>query len=271
MDKPIKCFIVEGEDRDYRFIRGMINTFFKGKYESVTVCLPASQNVYMLYNKLKEDDFETDLIELLREDKNNATAVSALEGIERQRIDEIYLFFDYDIHQDNLPNAQNPLDVLKSMLEFYNNETEHGKLYISYPMVEALYDYRDGYCEPYTACRFPIDQIKEHYKTKAGQCGQLSSRHMLRYEEWREILSVFGLRIQCLFGVDRINYSFFKDNVTTEVIFNRQRDFLVHNNSVFVLSAMPEFLLDYFKSSFWYSHVNRRKNKYDHCPKNDQL
>ena len=92
MDKPIKCFIVEGEDRDYRFISGMISTFFRGKYESITVCLPAEQNIYMLYSKLKEDNFETDLIELLREDKNNTAAIRALEGIERQRIDEIYLF-----------------------------------------------------------------------------------------------------------------------------------------------------------------------------------
>lgn len=269
MDKPIKCFIVEGEDRDYRFISGMISTFFKGKYESVTVCLPAEQNIYMLYNKLKEDNFETDLIELLREDKNNTAAIRALEGIERQRIDEIYLFFDYDIHQDNLPSAQNPVEVLKSMLEFYSNETEHGKLYLSYPMVEALYDYRDGYCEAATDCWFPVNEIGDYYKTKAGQYGHHSSRHMLRYEEWREIIAVFGLRIQCLFGVDRINHTFFKDNVTTTAIFDRQKELLLQKNAVFVLSAIPEFLLDYFRSSFWNSHVNRHRNKYNHCPKNN--
>ena len=265
MGKPVKCFIVEGLDRDYRFINAMVTTFFKGKYDEVTICLPADQNIYMLYKKLQEDDFETDLIELLRE--NNKAVKEKLKGIERQSIDEIYLFFDYDIHQDNLSEGQNPVDVLEQMLEFYNNETEHGKLYLSYPMVEALYDYRDGYCEPATACRFPLDSI-DQYKTLTGTKSLHASQHMLRYEEWRMALSVFGLRIQCLFDRERLDYSFFKEQVTAKSIFNLQRQFYEQENTTFVLSAFPEFLLDYFKADFWTTHINRHKNKYEHCPKN---
>ncbi len=266
MNKPVKCFIVEGVSRDYRFINAMTTAFFQGRYKTVTICLPAGKNIYMLYEKLKEDDFETDLIELLREDKDNAEVQEALKEIDRQSIDEVYLFFDYDIHQENLPEGQNPIDVLNLMLRFFDNETEHGKLYLSYPMVEALYDYREGYCDPFTTCRYPVDQINQ-YKTKTGTGSPQASRHMLRYEEWKQFIAVFGLRIQCLFGINRIDYSFFKKQVTTEAIFNLQKGFLAQDNSVFVLSAFPEFLLDYFRVDFWNSHVNRHKNKYEHCPK----
>ena len=264
MNRPVKCFIVEGMDRDYRFINAMIATFFKGKYDAVTICLPADQNIYMLYKKLQEDDFETDLIELLRE--INEIAKEKLDGIERQSIDEIYLFFDYDIHQDNLSDGQNPIDVLEQMLEFYDNETEHGKLYISYPMVEALYDYRDGYCEPATICHFPLGII-DRYKSLTGTKNGHTSRHMLRYQDWRMVLSVFGLRIQCLFNRDRLDYSFYKEQVTTKAIFDCQRQIYEQENTTFVLSAFPEFLLDYFKASFWATHANRHKLKYEHCPK----
>lgn len=267
MNKPIKCFIVEGEDRDYRFINEMTRTFFKGRYDSITICLPAEQNIYMLYSRLKEDQFETDLIELLREDNKRAEEI--LDGIDRQSIDEIYLFFDYDIHQKNLPAGQDPLKVLDMMLKFYDNETENGKLYISYPMVEALYDYQDGYCEPFTCCRYPLDMIHE-YKMRSGLANPHASRHLQKYDDWRMILSIFGLRIQCLFDVDRLDYSFYSTNVSVESIFRYQQDFINHGNSVFVLSAFPEFLLDYFKKDFWAKHIIRRKNKYEHCPKVNQ-
>ena len=268
MNKPIKCFVVEGEDRDYRFINEMIRTFFKGRYESITICLPAGQNIYMLYNRMKEDRFETDLIELLRED--NKQAEKLLDGVDRQSIDEIYLFFDYDIHQNNLPIGQDPLEVLEKMLLFYDNETENGKLYISYPMVEALYDYQDEYCEPVTYCRYPLDMIRE-YKTKSGQRNPHASRHLLKYEDWRMILSVFGLRIQCLFDADRIDYSIYSKEVSAESIFHYQKRFINQDNSVFVLSAFPEFLLDYFKKDFWVKHIIRHKNKYDHCLKEKDI
>ena len=264
MGKPVKCFIVEGLDRDYRFINAMVTTFFKGKYDAVTICLPADQNIYMLYKKLLEDDFETDLIELLRE--NSEAVKEELEGIERQSIDEIYLFFDYDIHQDNLSDGQNPIDVLEQMLDFFDNETDHGKLYLSYPMVEALYDYRDGYCEPATACRFSLDSI-DQYKSLTGTKSLHASKHLLRHEDWRMVLSVFGLRTQCLFERDRLDYSFYKNQVTAKTIFKLQKRFLEEDSTTFILSAFPEFLLDYFKADFWASHINRHRKKYEQCPK----
>lgn len=264
MDKPVKCFVVEGEDRDYRFVDGMVKTFFKGKYEALTITLPAEQNIYMLYEKLKADGFETDLIELLREDSPKIQ--KALFGIDRQRIDEVFLFFDYDIHQNNLKNETPPLDALYEMISFFNNETENGKLYISYPMVEALYDYVDGSCHPFTDCFYPLEKV-DHYKDNSGKNNHEASRHFSRYEDWRMIIALFGLRSQCLFSQPRMDYDFYKKCVSVATIFDIQRKYTEQHNVVFILSAFPEFLLDYFKIDFWRGHVNRHKNNYTICPK----
>jgi len=264
MSKPVKCFIVEGVSRDYRFIKEMTSTFFKGKYKSLVICLPAAQNIYMLYDKLKRDNFETDLIELLREEVPEARI--ALEGVTRQSIDEVYLFFDYDIHQDNLADSQNPQNVLRTMISFFDNETENGKLYISYPMVEAVYDFREGECEPHTMCWYPLSRIGE-YKTLTGKDNPHASRHYLRYEEWSMIVSLFGLRIKCFFDVDKIDYDFYSNSVTVMTIYEHQKEMIENKKVVFILSAFPEFLLDYFRRDFWTKHVNRHNNKYKHCPK----
>lgn len=62
--------------------------------------------------------------------------------ISRDEISEIYLFFDHDGHS-HLANREK----LENMLQYFNNETENGKLYVSYPMVESLKQ-QEKYIDP---------------------------------------------------------------------------------------------------------------------------
>lgn len=84
----------------------------------------------MLWQKLKEDEFETDVIEVVRE--YNETAKRKLEGYKRDDFMEVYLFFDYDGHQDNLKGnkekwiSKGKVIVLNSvplfLLEYFRGE-----------------------------------------------------------------------------------------------------------------------------------------------------
>ena len=89
-------------------------------------------------------------------------------------------------------------------------------------MVEAIYDYQDGYCEPFTVCRYPLDNLYE-YKTKSGLNNPHASNHLRKYQYWKMILSIFGLRIKCLFDVEKLDYYFYSSTVSTESIFQRQK------------------------------------------------
>lgn len=55
------------------------------------------------------------------------------------------------------------------MLESFNNETENGKLYISYPMVEALRDFEAGVCGKGQECYVPIEKLSD-YKHISSMC-----------------------------------------------------------------------------------------------------
>lgn len=46
---------------------------------------------------------------------------------------EIYLIFDFDCQAPQYDDEK-----LQIMLDFFDNETEHGKLYINYPMIESF-------------------------------------------------------------------------------------------------------------------------------------
>ncbi len=176
------------------------------------------------------------------------------------------MFFDFDLHENNLPSGKDSLDVLKDMINFFNNETENGKLYISYPMVEALYDYKEKKCDPYTLCLYPISDLV-NYKRRARENNNHASIHYTKDEIWREIIRVFGMRLRCLFNIEQLEYYFFKNSISTYDIFFAQKQMVLKKNSVLILSAFPEFLLDYFKKDFWNTHVTLGKRKYDYCPK----
>ena len=259
MDKQVKLFIVEGEDRDYRFLQQMLRTFLKGKYEARVVALSAAQNIYMLYERLKDDDFETDLVELLRE--TDIGAREKLIGIRRQDISEIYLFFDYDIQEDNLPSGSRTLpgETIENMLEVFNNETENGKLYISYPMVEALYDFQDDTCEAFTDCLYPMTELS-NYKRMVGNKNPKANLHY-QYLNWKDTINLFALRIKCLFQIDELDYDYYRRMVDSFTVYQHQRTIKDTEGKVFVLSVFPEFLLDYFPRDFWNTMVRSTKLK----------
>ena len=54
MASPVTLLIVEGESRDLRFAEKMKDLFLKGRDDLRVICLPAAQNIYMLYERLAE-------------------------------------------------------------------------------------------------------------------------------------------------------------------------------------------------------------------------
>ena len=111
-NRDYKAFIVEGEAREPLIIDNISKVFFAhGNIKIIT--LPAGQNIYMLWKKLKEDDFDTDIIEVLREEHEELE--KQLSGLSRDDFSEVYLFFDYDGHQNNLGESDES-DALEQML-----------------------------------------------------------------------------------------------------------------------------------------------------------
>lgn len=131
-------FIFEGKD-DKTYFESVKQLFFPEKSETF-VCTYNS-NIYSLYNKLKNHDvlngkLEVDTVSVFKEiltEKGDNT----LKDIREDEVSEIYLFFDYDFQEDSRTLEENN-KRLKEMLDYFTDETDNGKLYINYPMVESL-------------------------------------------------------------------------------------------------------------------------------------
>ncbi len=254
-DRDYKAFIVEGETREPLIIDNISKVFFEhGNFKIIT--LPAGQNIYMLWKKLKEDDFDTDIIEVLREEHEELAV--QLSGLSREDFSEVYLFFDYDGHQNNLGNDDGS-DMLDQMLISFDNETENGKLYISYPMVEALRDFEATVCGKKENCFVTIEQF-ENYKFLSAERSFCPQFKIYSFEIWKDVIEVFSMKLSCLLDqVATISYEQYIETVNPHKIFKLEEK-EIQKNRVFVLSAFPEFLLDYFGVKLWKRCVKHTTN-----------
>jgi len=127
-------FILEGERREIKIFK-TIARLFLDREDSVLVAFGG--NIYNLYSNLKQLGEGSDVVELLRY-RCKQRGDHVFDKINKSdAFSEIYLVFDYDFH-----DLKRPLDKLNSeldeMLDYFDDETGNGKLYINYPMIEAL-------------------------------------------------------------------------------------------------------------------------------------
>ena len=120
--------VFEGARTERHIFNNLKKHYFSGQNSIVHATFDT--DIYTLWQEVRKDEF-LDLIELIRD--KNAKNKSELQGISRVNVSQIFLFFDYDGHSHNASD-----EAIQQMLAHFDNETENGKLYISYPMVEAL-------------------------------------------------------------------------------------------------------------------------------------
>lgn len=251
LGSELNLFIIEGSRAEDKIIKSLERHIF-GKRFAVKCVYDAE--IYQLYKQLKDDDFALDIVNLLKE--RNAKNSEILKDYNRDSFAYIHLFFDYDAHSTLADDGK-----LMEMLSFFNNETENGKLYVSYPMVEAIRHYRDMdsfrfltvkckrsncpyllECEEKDAC---LDE--PHYKkfVPTDSLPQLSNLNGYNHDIWKELITAHLCKTNEL-----VNDEFIipYDIIPQMEVFKKQLEKFVCQKCprVAVLSAFPMFVLDYY-------------------------
>lgn len=249
-DKRKKIAIVyEGEKTEENLFKNICQHFFADQADIMIVTLPAAGNLYMLWTRLQEDDFETDVVSVLRE--MNKKLSEKLKGVETADFSEVYLFFDYDGHHNNIPKKFEGKDVLEEMLTTFDNETELGKLYVSYPMVESIKEISVD-MQDYRTFYLPLDECA-NYKEKAGGISDYGDFRHITKEMWHIACNASRKRAAIIATYEEEDdYRKFIENVSQKKIYYAQRDvFINQNQAIGVLSSVPLFLIEYYDQTFW--------------------
>lgn len=224
-------FVFEGEKTEKQ-ITDNFSQYFLDKNTLITCAF--CNNLYQLYEEIVKDE-DLDTFFLLKEKDNNKVI---LEEFNREDFAEIYMFFDYDGH-----DTQANDEKIKQLLDFFYEETDKGKLYISYPMVESLKHFIDFETFQYLKV---LCKINVNYKKLVSEDCLKSLIQFKKYdiEVWK-LLCVAHLQ-KMNFIVNDI-YVLPNSLILQIEIFEKQLSKYINvNSTVGVLSAFPIFLHDYF-------------------------
>lgn len=253
-------FVFEGVEREPRVFRTLERLFF-GQGERI-VC-SFGNNIYELYRQLQEFEGDGDIVSILRENWADLP-----DGVKTSDFSEIYLFFDYDFQNENL-TLEEMNYRLREMLEMFDDETDNGKLYVSYPMVESLCytkELPDEHFVEYTVSR--NDCMERPFKDLAKEFSYYGSldfielpdfgHHKPSKREYARVKQNWIWLVQqhtekaCYICIGRNAVPEDKEAVTQPRIFEGQcGKYLCEGEKLAVLNGFPLFLFEYFKDSFW--------------------
>ncbi len=228
--------VFEGEKTEKLIFDSLKEHFLKNKTNRIIYSFHCGE-IYSLFNKLQNSDDES--LFFILKDKLQAKNPE-LRDIVEEYVESIYLFFDYDNHA---PTADD--NKIQNMLGTFNDEFDNGKLFISYPMVEAIkHLQKDIDFKTTTAIS------EKQYKTIArNNCDSNlkefgeSKFNNISKENWDYLINEHCKKANYI-----VNNSFeFPNNIIEQIkIFESQKEkYINYNDKVAVLSAFPLFLLDY--------------------------
>ena len=247
--KEYIAIISEGEKTEKQIINNLENNFTT--FSNKIIFLSYKANIYNLFREI-EEDADNDIISLLKEKQIKANKIrNDVENIDVSNINsddvsQIYLFFDYDGHTEDASDEE-----IVKMLNKFDNETENGKLYISYPMVEALKHLKKDKLD---INNYLVEaKTRINYKNLVSLNTDYENLINLTKKNWLFIVSENLKRCLFLFELEKsINYAVYNNIINQKSIFNKQLDkYISKEEKVLVLSAFPFFLIEYFGEEFF--------------------
>lgn len=228
-------FIFEGERAEKLYFKSLERAFFHGQESRMLATF--RNDLYELFEEISEDD-ELDIFELIKEINPSANEDEHIKNLRRDQIGQIYLFFDLEPNDEKFTGEN-----LLNMLGRFDNETEHGKLFISYPMVEAIRDFQD--IEEYLVRTVALsDCVGARYKPLSANRGSQAYQDAKKIDKqgWQFLIEA-NLRKANILTTHKDTLAPVSNQVSIALT---QLTNGLPNDPLPVLSAFPIFLVDYF-------------------------
>lgn len=237
-------FIFEGK-KDEPCLYDNIKSLFFSQDGGQVLCSFCS-NIYTFYKRLKDGfDGFADVVSVLKAELKKTDPDSELFKYKSADFESVYLFFDYDFYRGDLSvkNAQ-----VRELLKYFNEETENGKLFISYPMIESIRYTKalpDSDFYSYTVGR--DDSFSKKFKSQARNfCFYQGYGFLKDADNWRHLVQQNVIKANYL-TKDSLSWPSDKDDVEQDSVFEAElAKHVMPNCEVAILNAFPLFLFYYF-------------------------
>ena len=238
--------IVEGAKTEPAFFERLLYVF---NQTFDIYCL--GTNIYTLYKRMKEMEFNGDLKSVLIELHPDQREVLS------KKFAYTYLVFDCDVHHPKKSDLRSIGEIvadnfskLSEMAEYFVDETDPsvGKLYINYPMMESYRDCNEFFDESYESNMVAIADILP-YKTIVGK-RRLSNIRIDHYT--KEQFSLLVLQniykmSKILLGVwDKPSYEEYLAQSESKKILIAEQKMVEKINAIAVINTSLFMVADFF-------------------------
>ena len=206
-----------------------------------------------LFSKLKKNDY--DLFRSLPLEENG------IEIPKDVRLDtlfsQIFLFFDYDFQ--NRIGLEKVNEILGEMLEFFDDETGNGKLYVNYPMVESLKYTKELPDEHYAEYVVSRETCASHKFKGLAEAFAYPGAKQYRFidltktsaedvrRNWHLLIQQNVSKANFIVS-DRNEKPVVKDVINQIAIFERQKNkYVDFDEAVAILNSFPLFVYEYLR------------------------
>lgn len=238
--------IVEGARTEPAFFNRLLGVFDQN-FE--IYCL--GTNIYTLYKRMKEIEFNGDLKSVLIE----------LHPEQRELLSKkfayTYLVFDCDVHHPKKEDIRcieeiiaDNFSKLREMAEYFVDETDPsvGKLYINYPMMESYRDCDDFFDENYKSTMVSLPAILS-YKKDVGK-RKLSRVRVDSYTEKQFSLlvlqNIYKLNVILTDTWSKLSYEEYLIQSSAKRILLAEQDIAKRSKMLSVINTSIFILSDYF-------------------------
>lgn len=261
-------FIFEGSKTEPTIYNTIKELYFRDEEDIIYIF---NSNIYSLYNRLKKlnSDFEeinnaADIIEVLKLDDINRDSLNRIDL--SSEIDQVFLFFDYDFQHAFHVHKEHPeqslIDILeednkrlKILLDFFNEETDMGKLYINYPMIESLKYTKILPDDNYSTYVTTLEECHGSFKEIADKMSDYKGFNGILIDKSCDIDNIKNTWEQLIKqNVKKANYICNgiycqpnnKDEISQANIFKQQSETCNKESKIAILNSFPLFLYEYF-------------------------
>lgn len=236
-------FITEGKKPDKNLVKSVCNfqsNFFSHKIDYEIVIF--STNIYSLYENLKENQYEQTVEHICELSDGEFEYTSDDFSL-------IYLFFDLDAqHYKKDKDLEEIYKKIEEMLNLFDDETENGRLFLSYPMVEASNYFHESFInyDSINLVTYPVFSdvhFKDACESFIKEHGPFQTRMKDKNQVW---ISLTCYTTYILFHL-KIN-SFIQEGLidSKDIFLKQYNDFILPFERVLLLSAFPQYLLYFY-------------------------
>lgn len=244
MNNPKILVISEGQDTEpLIYEKHLVETGMIPENISVFSYKSSLHNLIHLLEEtdnLAYSDLKRTLIERERR-LNNEHSQKQIEKLQEKYTD-IILIFDLD-PQDPQYNPEKIINLINA----FNESSENGKLYLSYPMIEALFDSTE------VIPRFEKGEYKKRIKDMRNELYKKFRRNNLSFSDYQNILN------EQLKRANKITP--YHDKNFHSNLFRKQDSLRTSNKKIHVISTALFFLIDYWGNKV--TSVDSREKLYN--------